>query len=289
MTPPGRGRRGRVRRLPCGEDAGSPARRRGRDRAAQPHRLLPVPAAAARGGGRHPRAAPDHCLRWPGRCPGVRVVLGEADHVDLQDRWVGFTPDPRGTRPGWLRPAGARRGQRQQAAAHPGGDRVRARLPRHARGALPARPHRPPDRAGRAAEDPAEQQARCTFVVVGAGYTGTEVAAHGRAVHRRAARAAAPLAGTPAAGCCSTPPPGCCPSSTSGCRGTADKVLRERGVDVRMGTSVGEATADGVQPHRRRVRADPHAGVVRRGAPRPAGRRAGPAHRAGAAGRSTSS
>ena len=36
--------------------------------------------------------------------------------------------------------------------------------------------------------DPAERQARCTFVVVGAGYTGTEVAAHGQLLTRDLAR-----------------------------------------------------------------------------------------------------
>ena len=33
---------------------------------------------------------------------------------------------------------------------------------------------------------------------------------------------------------------------------TADRVLRERGVDVRMGVSVAEATMDGVSDHARR-------------------------------------
>ena len=45
------------------------------------------------------------------------------------------------------------------------------------------------------AADPAERAARCTFVVVGAGYTGTEVAAQGQLLTTRLARALPGLAG----------------------------------------------------------------------------------------------
>jgi NADH dehydrogenase FAD-containing subunit len=45
------------------------------------------------------------------------------------------------------------------------------------------------------AADPAERAARCTFVVVGAGYTGTEVAAHGQRLTTRLARTLPGLAG----------------------------------------------------------------------------------------------
>jgi hypothetical protein len=44
-------------------------------------------------------------------------------------------------------------------------------------------------------DDPQERAARCTFVVVGAGYTGTEVAAHGQLLTRAAARQRPGLAG----------------------------------------------------------------------------------------------
>src|SRR5258708_2268223 len=44
-------------------------------------------------------------------------------------------------------------------------------------------------------QDPAEREARCTFVVVGAGYTGTEVAASGQLLTRIAARRHAGLSG----------------------------------------------------------------------------------------------
>jgi NADH dehydrogenase FAD-containing subunit len=45
------------------------------------------------------------------------------------------------------------------------------------------------------ATDPAERAARCTFVVVGAGYTGTEVTAHGQLMTSRVARRLPGLAG----------------------------------------------------------------------------------------------
>ena len=80
-------------------------------------------------------------------------------------------------------------------------------------------------------DDPAERAARCTFVVVGAGYTGTEVAAQGVLLTDGAA---APRT----RGCATsrsrwmlldTADAGAARSWTSGCRATADRVLRERG------------------------------------------------------------
>ena len=106
-------------------------------------------------------------------------------------------------------------------------------------------------------DDPAERGRGCTFVVVGAGYTGTEVAAQGVCSPgagqrtRGLARPTSPLAaGRPAprvlpgldehlAG----PPTGCCASAAS-----------------RSGpeTSVEEAHGRGRPAHRRRARAHPH-------------------------------
>ena len=147
-----------------------------------------------------------------------------------------------------LRPAGARRRQRQQAAAHPGRRRARARLPRPARGAVPARPRDPPGGAGRrrrttpraappgapsswsAPATPAPRSPRrascsptrwCAKQPLRDGHAAALAAAR----HRRR---------------------GCCPSWTRRLSRTADRVLRQRGVDVRMGTSVKEATSDGV-------------------------------------------
>ena len=69
-----------------------------------------------------------------------------------------------------------------------------------------------------AAEEGAERDARCTFVVVGAGYTGTEVAAHGQLLTRLVARRRPGLREQRSAGCCSTSPRACCPSCLPGCR-----------------------------------------------------------------------
>ena len=98
-----------------------------------------------------------------------------------------------------------------------------------------------------ATDDPAEREARCTFVVVGAGYTGTEVAAHGQLFTRavagstRPARSAAPLAAARPG------PARCCPNWTAGSRPPRDRTLTRRGVEIRTGTSVTEATSGGVQ------------------------------------------
>jgi NADH dehydrogenase len=48
-------------------------------------------------------------------------------------------------------------------------------------------------------------------------------------------------------GCCSTSRPECCPELDQRLSRTADRVLRERGVEVRTGQSIAERDADGVQ------------------------------------------
>jgi NADH dehydrogenase FAD-containing subunit len=101
------------------------------------------------------------------------------------------------------------------------------------------------------AEDPAERDARCTFVVVGAGYTGTEVAAHGKlftdSLARQHRRAGNGLPGD------KQPrwllldvAPRVLPGLDERLSKTAHRVLRKRGVDVRTSTSVKEATSEGV-------------------------------------------
>ncbi|WP_203704722.1 NAD(P)/FAD-dependent oxidoreductase [Asanoa iriomotensis] len=93
--------------------------------------------------------------------------------------------------------------------------------------------------------DPGECAARCTFVVVGAGYTGTEVAAHGvQFTTMLAKQKKAPI----------MPKwvlvdlaKRVLPELEEGMSRDADKVLRERGVEVLLGTSVQEALFDGVR------------------------------------------
>ena len=64
----------------------------------------------------------------------------------------------------------------------------------------------------------AERDARCTFVVVGAGYTGTEVAAHGQLLTRRSPADTPGCVRSRSAGCSSIPRRACCPSLTGICR-----------------------------------------------------------------------
>jgi NADH:quinone reductase (non-electrogenic) len=98
-----------------------------------------------------------------------------------------------------------------------------------------------------ATDDAAERAARSTFVVVGAGYTGTEVAAHGvlytDIVHSRHPR----LAGHRPRWLLLDIADRVLPELDERLARTADRVLRDRGVDVRTRTSVAEVTADGVR------------------------------------------
>lgn len=148
----------------------------------------------------------------------VRLVLGEAGHVDLDARTVHYTDPEGGT--------GTLAYDRLVLAA----GSVNKLLPipgvaEHAHGfrglpeALYLRDHvtRQIELAA-SGDDPATCAARCTFVVVGAGYTGTEVAAQGQLLTDALVRKH-PRAGASApAGCCWTWPGACCPSWTGSCR-----------------------------------------------------------------------
>ncbi|MCZ7434525.1 NAD(P)/FAD-dependent oxidoreductase [Streptomyces sp. WMMC1477] len=178
-----------------------------------------------------------------GTLRGVRVVLGEVHGVDLAGRRVSYA-DPEG-RAGWL---GYDRllitvGSVNKLLPIPG-------VAEHAHGfrgmpeALFLRDHVNRQIALAAeTDDPLERAARCTFVVVGAGYTGTEVAAQGvryTDVLARQYGVARPrwlLLDVASR---------VLPTLDERLSATADRVLRGRGVDVRPGTSVREATADGV-------------------------------------------
>ncbi|MCL7459579.1 NAD(P)/FAD-dependent oxidoreductase [Micromonospora echinofusca] len=180
-----------------------------------------------------------------GTLDGVRVLIGEADHVDLQNRWVGFT-QPEGDRnriaydrlvlavgsvnkllpiPGVTEYAHGFRGLPEALYLH---DHVIRQI-----------------ELAEQTEDPAEQQARATFVVVGAGYTGTEVAAHGQLFTDELVSQRPRLKIRPKWMLLDVAPR-VLPELDKRMSDTADRVLRRRGVDVRMGTSVAVATADGV-------------------------------------------
>src|SRR6202012_4294369 len=97
------------------------------------------------------------------------------------------------------------------------------------------------------AADKAEREARCTFVVVGAGYTGTEVAAQGQLMTTRLAKKIPGLAGQPIRWMLLDTAKRLLPELDPRLSKTADRVLRRRGVEVRTGQSVAEAPDGCVQ------------------------------------------
>jgi NADH:ubiquinone reductase (H+-translocating) len=96
------------------------------------------------------------------------------------------------------------------------------------------------------AADPAERAARCTFVVVGAGYTGTEVTANGQLLTTRLARTMPGLAGQEIRWMLLDLAPRLLPELDPRLSKTAERVLRRRGVEVRTGESVAKAMEDAV-------------------------------------------
>ncbi|WP_433300194.1 NAD(P)/FAD-dependent oxidoreductase [Actinoplanes sp. CA-030573] len=178
--------------------------------------------------------------------PGVRLILGEVDGFDLDGRTVSYT-DPEGGagRIGYHRLVIAA-GSVNKLLPVPG-------LTEHAHGfrgvdeALYLRDHitRQIEMAAGASSD-AECTARCTFVVVGAGYTGTEVAAQGVLYTKDLAKPWSGLHGRPRWLLVETADR-VLPSLDHRLADAADEVLRRRGVEVLTGTSVQEATADGVR------------------------------------------
>jgi NADH:ubiquinone reductase (H+-translocating) len=91
------------------------------------------------------------------------------------------------------------------------------------------------------AADPAERAARCTFVVVGAGYTGTEVTAHGQLMTARLARSLPGLAGQQIRWMLLDTAPRVLAELDPRLSRTAERVLRRRGVEVLTGKSIAEA------------------------------------------------
>ncbi|MFH8973462.1 FAD-dependent oxidoreductase [Streptomyces sp. NPDC017890] len=181
-----------------------------------------------------------------GTLPRVRLVLGEADGIDLDGHTVHYT-GPEGDE-------GTLSFDRLVLAA----GSVNKLLPipgvaEHAHGfrglpeALYLRDHvtRQVELAA-ATDDRAECAARCTFVVVGAGYTGTEVAAHGQMYTDAQVRKHPMRTRMRPRWMLLDVAPRVLPEMDERLSRTADRVLRQRGVDVRMGTSVKEATHDGV-------------------------------------------
>ena len=97
------------------------------------------------------------------------------------------------------------------------------------------------------ATDAAERAARCTFVVVGAGYTGTEVAAQGQLLTTRLARRMPGLAGQEIRWLLLDTAARLLPDLDEHLSRTAERVLRRRGVEVRTSQSVAEAVNGSVK------------------------------------------
>ncbi|MFD9979750.1 FAD-dependent oxidoreductase [Streptomyces massasporeus] len=178
--------------------------------------------------------------------PDVRLVLGEADRIDLDDRTLHYTgPEGEGGTLAYDRLVLAA-GSVNKLLPIPG-------VAEHAHGfrglpeALYLRDHvtRQVELAA-SSDDPGTCAARCTFVVVGAGYTGTEVAAHGQMFTDAQVRKHPLRRGMRPRWMLLDVAPRVLPEMDEKLSATADRVLRQRGVDVRMGTSVKEATHDGV-------------------------------------------
>ncbi|MFE2180964.1 NAD(P)/FAD-dependent oxidoreductase [Streptomyces sp. NPDC059455] len=182
-----------------------------------------------------------------GTLPHVRLVLGEVHGVDLDARRIS-----------WQDPDG-RSGEMDYDRLVLSVGSVNKLLPipgvaEHAHGfrgmpeALYLRDHvtRQIEMSGTAA-DPRERAARRTFVVVGAGYTGTEVAAHGVLFTDSLARKNTSLRDAPRPRWLLLDiAPRVLPELDKKLSRTADRVLRKRGVEVRTGTTVKEATSEGV-------------------------------------------
>ncbi|WP_213451702.1 NAD(P)/FAD-dependent oxidoreductase [Rhizomonospora bruguierae] len=183
----------------------------------------------------------------PQTLTGVRLILAQVEEIDLGAREVGWVDaEGRHGRTGYHRLILAA-GSVNKLLPIPG-------VAEHAHGfrsipeALYLRDHMTRQlELADATDDGRERAARSTFVVVGAGYTGTEVAAQGvlytDALWRRHPR----LRGSRPRWLLLDTAPRVLPELAPRLSRTADRVLRERGVDLRMGVSVAEATADGVR------------------------------------------
>ncbi|GAA2866337.1 hypothetical protein GCM10010517_25810 [Streptosporangium fragile] len=182
-----------------------------------------------------------------GNCPGVRHLLATVDRVDIGARRVECT-DAEGNH----RELGYDRlviavGSVNKLLPIPG-------VVEHAHGfrslaeALYLRDHliRQIELAD-ASNDPEERKARCTFVVVGAGYTGTEVAAQGQLLTLDVRKRRPGLRDQPIRWILADLAPRILPELDQRLSRTAHRTLTERGVEIRTGTTVAEATAEGVK------------------------------------------
>jgi NADH:ubiquinone reductase (H+-translocating) len=187
------------------------------------------------------------CISLPRRLRKTRFVLGTVNHVDLARKVVSWAgPEGESGQVGFDRLI-LTAGSVNKLLPIPG-------VADYAHGfrsiaeAMYLRDHiiRQLELAAVAA-DPAERAARCTFVVVGGGYTGTEVAAQGQLLTTRLARALPGLAGQEIRWLLLELAPRLLPELDPRLSKTAERVLRRRGVEVMTGESVAEAFDGAVQ------------------------------------------
>jgi NADH:ubiquinone reductase (H+-translocating) len=179
--------------------------------------------------------------------PDVQLVLGEVDGLGLDARSLSYE-DPAGQ-------AGSLQYDRLVIAA----GSVNKLLPipgvaEHAHGfrgipeAVFLRDHLIQQiELADATDDQDARDALCTFVVVGAGYTGTEVAAHGVLFTELLKKRRPRLRDQQMRWMLLDIADRVLPELDQRLSRTADKVLRKRGVEVRMGLSVEEAKHDCVR------------------------------------------
>ena len=181
------------------------------------------------------------CVSLLSRIPKVRFVLGTVTHVDVRQKVVTwFSPEGGSGQAGFDRLI-LTAGSVNKLLPVPG-------VADYAHGfrsiaeAIYLRDHiiRQLELAARAADE-AERRARCTFVVAGAGYTGTEVAAQGQLLTTRLVRQMPGLGGEQVRWMLLDTAPRLLPELDPRLSRAADKVLRRRGVEVRTGQSVATA------------------------------------------------
>ena len=179
--------------------------------------------------------------------PGVRLILGEVDGLNLDSRTVRYA-EP-----------GGGRGELSYDRLLIAAGSVNKLLPipgiaecAHGFRGIPEaiflRDHLTEQlELADATDEQSARDALCTFVVVGAGYTGTEVAAHGVLYTELLRKRHPRLRDQHIRWLLLDVADRVLPELDERLSRTADKVLRERGVEVRMGLSVEEATRDGVR------------------------------------------
>jgi NADH dehydrogenase len=183
----------------------------------------------------------------PAALPGVRLALGDVTSVSLADRQVYYADPEGGTHVLDYDRLVLAAGSVNKLLPIPG-------IAQHAHGfrnvaeALYLRDHVIGQvELAATAPDAAERDARCTFVVVGAGYTGTEVAAQGPLFTGAILKHHRELRDQRVRWLLLDLAPRVLPELRERMSTAADRVLRHRGVEVLTGTSVDEATTDGVR------------------------------------------